>query len=67
VIDHPEFFEKIYHLFQHTKRVIKRESLWILSNLAAGIEKERRNLFHSFPFMEKLIFYIFNEPEDVNK
>jgi len=67
VIDHPQFFERMYSLLDHKKKTIRRESLWTLSNIAAGIEKQRSRLHQSFPFVQKMISILRSDVNEVRK
>jgi len=68
VISHPEFLRKIYDLIDHQKKLVKRDSLLILSNIAAsGTEEQRNKVFQSFPFVEKLISHIETDVDEIKR
>jgi len=67
VITCPGFLEKIYTLLEHTKKSVRRECIWIMSNITAGTPVQTAKLFKSFPFVPKLIWFIANDSEEVSK
>ena len=36
----PDFIPRLFELFAHRKRVIKKEAFWTLSNIAAGNQRQ---------------------------
>jgi len=67
VINCPEFFGKIYTLLEHFDQSVKKESLWVMSNITAGTAVQNAQLFKSFPFLAKLISFFENDDDVVSK
>ena len=67
MIENPEFFKRMYDLIQHRKKAVRKESILILTNIACGTERQRKKMFQSFPFVEKLVSCIFNDVDEVNQ
>ena len=65
VIDHPGFLKNLYKLMKHERKPVRRESVWIMSNLTAGTPHHTNQFLTSFPFIEELMSCIQNDHRDV--
>jgi len=64
VIECPGFLENLYNLMENERVSVRRESLWIMSNITAGTGSQITKFFASFPFVERLVSCIQNDPSD---
>ena len=62
---HPDFLEKLFKLMKHERKPVRRESVWIMSNLTAGTTQQIDKFLTSFPFVEELISCIQNDDREV--
>lgn len=57
----------LLRLMGHTKKSIRRESCWIVSNILAGTKSQVDRIIHEQPLIDRCVVLFHTDDNDVKK
>jgi len=63
----PEFLPRVFHLINHPKAILRREALWVISNITAGTPKQIEMIMENQEYISRLKTIVATDTPTVNK
>lgn len=67
VLQEPNFLPKLFKLFEHKKKTVRRETCWVISNITAGNHNQIGCILANENYFKTLVFIASNDIPEIQK